>query len=140
MFHVITLQQFVDGERSNGDQSADGRGVVGAGTGLSGRFSGNEIGKEAPVVGFGVRVPVPGRISGHELDIGLQEVVWIVATFIGYDGPHQYSCAVSVESNVASLHAVVVVPIGLIPEVPPTLENHRSDNFLSVIASLLLPG
>ena len=90
MFHIITLQQFVDGEGSNRDQSANGWGVVGAGSALSGRFSGNEVGKKAPVVGFGVRVPVPGRIGSDELDIGLQEVIWIVATIIGYDGPHQY--------------------------------------------------
>ena len=56
-------------------------------------------------------------------------MVLVVATVVSCDGPHQNPCAVRIQGIVASLHAMMVMPVGLIPKMPSAFENHRADNF-----------
>lgn len=71
---------------------------------------------------------MPGRIGGHELDVGLQKVVAAVAAVARDNGTHEHTGTVGIEGVVARLHPMVIVPIGLTPQVLPAFEDNRADD------------
>jgi len=55
-------------------------------------------------------------------------VVAAVAAVVGDDGTQQHSRTVGVEGVVARLHPMVIVPVGLAPQVLPAFEDHCTDD------------
>ena len=85
------------------------------------------VGKERAMIRLGVRVAMAVR-GGHEGDVLAQKIARIVASGLVHR-PQEHANAQEIQGVVAALQALVVVPVGLAPEVLLAVQNDAADHF-----------
>ena len=103
-------------DRSDADQAANRGGVMGDRSTAVLRLAVDQVGEETSVVGLSIGVRMPGRVSGHEVDVSIEKMRLMVGSCRPAQRPHQQPGTVRVEGILAGLHAVMVVPVRLPPE------------------------